>query len=80
MKKTERNVCKQLLTIAMAVIPLCNACLPSGQCIDSVVRVLIQFYVCVTNLTKHLTVRQATVHVSYHEIQYDFTGFNYFKF
>lgn len=69
-KSTERKICSQLILIAHTIAPLTNTGIPSGQCSDGVVKILIQFYVCLSNLTKHLIVRHASVPVAYQSIRY----------
>lgn len=67
MKTTERKVCLQLISIGRACTALAGVCLPLGQCMEALIRLLIQLYVCLANLTKHLIVRSALVVVAHHQ-------------
>lgn len=69
MRSTERKICSQLINIATTAIHLTNSSLPAGPSVDTLARVLIQFYVCLANLTKHLIMRHSTLTVSYQGIK-----------
>lgn len=71
MKVTERRICAQLLLISNACIHLANAWLPMGQCMDALVKLLIQHYVCLANITKHFIVRHKTLAVSLNHSKFD---------
>lgn len=71
MKIIERRICSQLLLISNAFMHLANTCLPMGQCMDAVVKLLIQHYVCLANITKHFIVRHKTLSVSLNHSKFD---------
>lgn len=70
MKTTERKVCSQLINIGRTCKTLANVCLPLGSCMESLIRLLIQLYVCLANLTKHLIIRSALINVSHNQTKY----------
>lgn len=61
MKSLERKLCSQLIHICNAATHLANTRMPLGGCMDHVKRLLIQLYVSMTNLTKYLILRYATI-------------------
>lgn len=65
LKTTERSICSQLIHISGALLRLTNACIPLGTLMDSLVRILMEFYICATNLTKHFVVRHTTIAMSF---------------
>lgn len=71
MKTLERKICCQLIHICNAATHLANSSIPMGMCIDHVKRLLIQLYVCLTNITKYLTMRHAVVPVDCHSVLFD---------
>lgn len=71
MVTTERRICTHLIFISRVCIHLGNACIPLGPCMDNFTKLLIQFYVCLANLTKHLISRQKTLPVSYKSTRFD---------
>lgn len=70
MKTTERKVCSQLISIGRACTALAGTCLPLGQCMETLIRLLSQLYVCLANLTRHLILRSALVAVSLSQTKY----------
>lgn len=64
MKSTERKICSQLIHICNAATHLANSCIPLGNCMDHVKRLLIQLYVCLTNMAKYLILRHSLLPVS----------------
>lgn len=68
MESTETKICSQLIQMAGVMLPLSNVKWSTGAAgMDSVVRLLIQYYMCLANLTKHLIERHATVAVKFRE-------------
>lgn len=64
MKVVERKICSQLIHICNAATHLANSYIPFGICMDHVKRLMIQLYVCLTNITKYLILRHALQPVS----------------
>lgn len=64
MKSTEKKICSQLIHICNAATHLANSYIPLETCMDHVKRLLIQLYVCLTNMTKYLILRHSLVAVS----------------
>lgn len=64
MKSTERKICSQLIHICYAATHLANSTIPLETCMDHVKRLLIQLYVCLTNMTKYLILRHSLLPVS----------------
>lgn len=72
MRTVEQKCSAQLILIAQAARPLCTVGLPAGTCSDLVVRMLLDFYTCCGNFTKHLQVRHAAgIPVQYGAIRFD---------
>lgn len=71
MVTTERRICTQLIFVARVCIHLANARIPIGACMDNFTKLLIQFYVCLANLTKHFNNRQKSFPVSYKSTKFD---------
>lgn len=69
MKKIERKICFQLIHICYAATHLANSNIPLGMCMDNVKRLLIQLYVCLTNMTKYLILRHSLVPVVCQSVQ-----------
>lgn len=69
MRRTEKKICSQLIHICNAATHLANSCIPLGNCMDQVKRLLIQLYVCLTNMTKHLILRHSLKEISMNSIQ-----------
>lgn len=67
----ERRICTQLIFVSRVCIHLANTGLPPGQCIESLTKLLIQFYVCLANLTRHFNNRQKWLPVSYKSTKFD---------
>lgn len=67
----ERRVCTQLIFVSRVCIHLANTALPLGQCMENLTKLLIQFYVCLANLTKHFKNRQKWLPVSYKSTKFD---------
>ncbi|XP_055593420.1 Fanconi anemia group I protein-like [Uranotaenia lowii] len=71
LKSIERSMCSQLVHIMSVATHLANTQLPLGTCMDSLLKLLISIYCCLTNLTKHFLSRHPVVPVSH-----DSTKFN----
>lgn len=71
MVTTERRICTQLIFIARVCIHLANAEQPIGNCTDNFTKLLIQLYLCLTNLTKHFIVRHKVSPLSYKSTRFD---------
>lgn len=71
MVSTERRICTQFIFISRACINLGNAMQPVGQCTDNFIKLLIQLYVCLANLTKHFINRQKIAPISYKSTKFD---------
>ncbi|XP_067627011.1 Fanconi anemia group I protein homolog isoform X2 [Eurosta solidaginis] len=53
LRSMERSICSQLVHVSNALINLTNICIPLGASMDQLLKLLIQHYVCLKNLTKH---------------------------
>ncbi|XP_058450886.1 Fanconi anemia group I protein [Malaya genurostris] len=71
LKSVERSMCSQLVHVMMAATHLANTQLPLGTCMDSLLKLLIGVYSCLSNLTKHFLARHPIAAVSH-----DSTKFN----
>ncbi|KAJ6650095.1 Fanconi anemia group I protein [Pseudolycoriella hygida] len=71
MKSMERKMCLQLIHICNAATHLANSRIPLGVCMDHTKRLLIELYVCLTNLTKYLILRHSLIDVSCQSIHFD---------
>lgn len=71
MVTTERRICTQLIFVARVCIHLANSRIPLGACMENFTKLLIQFYVCLANLTKHFNNRQKSLPVSYKSTKFD---------
>ncbi|XP_055541221.1 Fanconi anemia group I protein isoform X2 [Wyeomyia smithii] len=71
LKSIERSMCSQLVHIITAATHLANAQLPLGSCMDALLKLLINLYCCLTNLTKHFLTRHPVSAVAH-----DSTKFN----
>lgn len=69
MRTLETKICSQLIHICSAVTHLANSRIPFGICMDHVKRLMIQLYVCLTNLTKYLILRHTLLPVSCQSIR-----------
>ncbi|XP_030375244.1 Fanconi anemia group I protein [Scaptodrosophila lebanonensis] len=49
----DRSICTQLIQISQTLQSLTSVCIPLGASIDGLMRLLIQHYNCLSNLTKH---------------------------
>ncbi|XP_034654239.1 Fanconi anemia group I protein homolog isoform X1 [Drosophila subobscura] len=49
----ERSICTQIILISRTLLALTNVCIPLGPSMDGLMKLLIQHYVCLKNLTKH---------------------------
>lgn len=67
----ERRICTQLIFVSRVCIHLANTNIPLGQCMESLTKLLIQFYVCLANLTRHFKNRQKWLPVSYKSTKFD---------
>lgn len=65
MKTIEKMICTQLIYISHVLEIFSNVKLPLGVCMDTLVRLIIQMYICLSNLTKHFILRHSTIPVSY---------------
>ncbi len=68
MKSLEMKMTSQLIHICVAATHLANSRMSLATGIDNVKRLLIQLYVCLTNITKYLILRQAVEPVSIHQV------------
>lgn len=71
MVTTERRICTQLTFISRVCIHLANGMQPVGSCTDNFTRLLIQLYVCLSNLTKHLIIRHKIEPITYKSTRFD---------
>ncbi|XP_052893741.1 Fanconi anemia group I protein [Anopheles moucheti] len=71
LKSIERSICSQLVHILGSLTHLCNANLPLGSTMDTLIKLLLSVYGCLANLSKHFLARHAIV-----PIAYDVTKFN----
>lgn len=53
----ERRICSQLIFVYRVCLQLANAMLPLGQCMESFLKLLIQYYICLANLSRHFETR-----------------------
>lgn len=67
----ERRICTQLMFISRVCIRLANTPLSSGECMDMFLKTLTQYYICLTNLTRHFINRQRFLPVSYKNTKFD---------
>lgn len=67
LKSTEKKINQQFIHIANTMVHLANSSLKLGQCMDAIIRVLTQLFVCLSNMTKHLTLRHSILPVDYTE-------------
>ncbi|XP_053963260.1 Fanconi anemia group I protein homolog [Anastrepha ludens] len=56
LRSMERSICSQLVHISNALIHLANVCIPLGTTMDQLLKLLIQHYICLKNLTKHFLI------------------------
>ncbi|XP_053663120.1 Fanconi anemia group I protein [Anopheles marshallii] len=71
LKSIERSICSQLVHILGSLTHLCNANLPLGSTMDTLIKLLLSIYGCLANLSRHFLARHAIV-----PIAYDVTKFN----
>ncbi|EAT42968.1 AAEL005539-PA [Aedes aegypti] len=71
LKSIERSMCSQLVHIMSVATHLANTQLPLGTCMDSLLKLLINLYATLSNLTKHFLNRNPVAAVSH-----DSTKFN----
>nr|XP_019560353.2 LOW QUALITY PROTEIN: Fanconi anemia group I protein [Aedes albopictus] len=71
LKSIERSMCSQLVHIMSVATHLANTQLTLGTCMDSLLKLLINVYTCLSNLTKHFINRHPVAAVSH-----DSTKFN----
>lgn len=64
MTTMERRICSQLVFIFRVCLHLSNTMLPLGPCMDNLLKLLIQYYTCLTNLSKHFINRHRICPVS----------------
>lgn len=67
----ERRICTQLIFVSRVCIHLANTKVPLGTCMENLTKLLIQFYVCLANLTKHIKNRQKCMPISYKSTKFD---------
>lgn len=65
LKTIERSICSALIHISNVILHLTNTCLPLGICMDTLVKILMQMYICLTNLTKHFILRHTAIPISF---------------
>lgn len=71
MKTIERRICTQMLLISNACLHLTNTRLPLGACMEALIKLLMQYYVCLANLTKHFMARNKTIPLSMTHSKYE---------
>ncbi|XP_058815005.1 Fanconi anemia group I protein [Topomyia yanbarensis] len=71
LKSIERSMCSQLVHIMTAATHLANTQLPLGTCMDSLLKLLISVYSCLSNLTKHFLVRHPIAAVSHESTKFN---------
>ncbi|EDV59451.2 Fanconi anemia group I protein homolog [Drosophila erecta] len=49
----DRSICTQIIHISRTLLALTNVCIPLGSLMDGLMKLLIQHYTCLKNLTKH---------------------------
>ncbi|XP_039486307.1 Fanconi anemia group I protein [Drosophila santomea] len=49
----DRSICTQIIHISRTLLVLTNVCIPLGSLMDGLMKLLIQHYTCLKNLTKH---------------------------
>ncbi|KAH8402315.1 hypothetical protein KR009_011348, partial [Drosophila setifemur] len=49
----DRSICTQIIHISRTLLALTNVCIPLGTSMDGLMKLLIQHYTCMKNLTKH---------------------------
>lgn len=64
MTTIERRICSQLVFIFRVCLHLSNSMLPLGSCMGNLLKLLIQYYTCLTNLSKHFINRHRICPVS----------------
>ncbi|XP_037947703.1 Fanconi anemia group I protein [Teleopsis dalmanni] len=53
LRKLERSICSQLMHISQTLLKLTNITIPLGVCMDTLLKLLMQHFICLKNLTKH---------------------------
>lgn len=53
LKSLERSISMQLVHISNTLRNLTNVCIPLGTCMDGLMKLIMQHYICLKNLTKH---------------------------
>ncbi|KAM7345711.1 Fanconi anemia complementation group I [Cochliomyia hominivorax] len=53
LKSMERSICSQLVHISNTLKNLTNVCLPLGSCMDGLMKLIMQHFICLKNLAKH---------------------------
>lgn len=71
MKSIERKICSQLFHISNTLVILTNTKLPLGPCMDSLLRLLLELFICLANLTKHLILRHSITPVLFPGLKFD---------
>uniref|UniRef100_A0A1A9ZCX7 Fanconi anemia group I protein n=1 Tax=Glossina pallidipes TaxID=7398 RepID=A0A1A9ZCX7_GLOPL len=68
----ERSICSQLIHVSQTLINFTNVCIPLGTCMDGLLKVVMQHYVCLKNMAKHfLNCCAGGVKVSLHGTKFD---------
>ncbi|KAI8035735.1 hypothetical protein M5D96_011485 [Drosophila gunungcola] len=49
----DRSICTQIIHISRTLLVLTNVCIPLGSSMDGLMKLLIQHFTCMKNLTKH---------------------------
>lgn len=65
----EKSIISKLLHLCETLSHLTNVCLPLGTNMDNLIRVIMQYYICLTNLTKHFIIRYGTIPVSFQGVK-----------
>uniref|UniRef100_A0A034W2D0 Fanconi anemia group I protein-like protein n=1 Tax=Bactrocera dorsalis TaxID=27457 RepID=A0A034W2D0_BACDO len=72
LRSMERSICSQLLHISNALKNLVNACIPLGSSMDQLLKLLMQHYICLKNLTKHFLSRVEVSQVCMQSTKFEF--------
>uniref|UniRef100_A0A0A1WLN6 Fanconi anemia group I protein homolog n=1 Tax=Zeugodacus cucurbitae TaxID=28588 RepID=A0A0A1WLN6_ZEUCU len=72
LRSMERSICSQLLHISNALKNLVNACIPLGSLTDQLLKLLIQHYICLKNITKHFLSCVESSHVCMQTTKFEY--------
>lgn len=71
MKSIEKSICSQLMHIAKTLVYLSNTQIPLGPCSNAIIRLITQFYITITSLTRHFIARHSTIPLSFQGLKFD---------